>query len=528
MENIKELVNIDKCVGKERSQILIEGDIIVPDTKPDMERVLQSDEKVCIENFDIINGRISFKGKLDIEIIYISKSGEKPIHSIIYSNPINDFINIEDIEKGMLCNVSCDIENIEYKMINDRKLSFRAVLNVLGKAFSQVQENIITDITDIPEEQKIKKNFKINEIVLKKNDRFIIREEIHIPSGKPNIGEVIQCSIDICNKEVKTLNGKIGISGDFVLTTLYKSDLSESIIEFIETEIPFNGSVEAENVKEGMMADASIIVQDKYIKVCPDGDGEDRVIEVEICVGVFAEVSNEKEISILDDAYSIEQNLEILEKEVEYPAFLCRNKSQFPIKEVVSIDEDMAKVLQVFKVSGKQHLDEVKIINDKTIVEGIIDVNILYIASDDEMPIHCCNTIIPYRQTIETKGTKENQDIDYEIKVSLDKINASMVSEKEIEIKCMLNFYICINETKKTTLIENIDFSEFDPKFFDKFPSITIYIVKPHDTLWKIAKRFNTTIEDIVFINEIEDPDKIYVGEKLLILKGMPNELCKN
>ncbi len=87
MEPVKDTVKIDRCIGKETSQILIEGDIIVPDVKPDMENVLQSDESVFIESFDIVNGRISFKGKLNIELIYVSKSGEKPVHSIDFSTP---------------------------------------------------------------------------------------------------------------------------------------------------------------------------------------------------------------------------------------------------------------------------------------------------------------------------------------------------------------------------------------------------------------------------------------------------------
>ncbi len=522
MEPVKDTVKIDRCIGKETSQILIEGDIIVPDVKPDMENVLQSDESVFIESFDIVNGRISFKGKLNIELIYVSKSGEKPVHSIDFSTPINDFITIDGIEKEMLCNVNCEIENIDYKLINDRKVSFRAVLNVLGNVFSSEEENIVIDVEGIPENQMIKNNFKINEIVLKKADRFIIREEIHIPSGKPDISEIVQCAANISNKDVKAADGKIAISGELMISASYKSDMSDSVIEFIENEIPFNGMVEASNVKEGMFADAVVYVQDKYIKICPDSDGEDRIIEIEISVGVFVDVCYEKELQVLEDAYCTDKNLTASEKIIEYPSFLCRNKSQFPIKEVISLSDDFPEILQVFKISGKQHLDEQKILDDKIVVEGIIAVDILYIASDDETPIHCYNTIIPYRQTIETKGTRENKPFDCDIKVNLDRISLSMLSNREIEVKCMLNFYVCINEKKTINLIEDICFTDFDKNFFDRFPSMTVYVVKPGDTLWKIAKRFNTTIEDIVMINEIEDPDKIYPGEKFLILKRIP------
>ena len=47
--------------------------------------------------------------------------------------------------------------------------------------------------------------------------------------------------------------------------------------------------------------------------------------------------------------------------------------------------------------------------------------------------------------------------------------------------------------------------------------SIIMYIVKKDDTLWKIAKKFGSTVEDIVRANGIEDENKIYPGQKIYI-----------
>ena len=44
------------------------------------------------------------------------------------------------------------------------------------------------------------------------------------------------------------------------------------------------------------------------------------------------------------------------------------------------------------------------------------------------------------------------------------------------------------------------------------------YTVKKGDTLWKISKIYNVTISEIVQINDIKDPNLIYPGENLTIL----------
>ena len=49
--------------------------------------------------------------------------------------------------------------------------------------------------------------------------------------------------------------------------------------------------------------------------------------------------------------------------------------------------------------------------------------------------------------------------------------------------------------------------------------SVIIYVIKSGDTIWKIAKRFGSTIDDIVRVNGMKNPDRINVGEKIYIPK---------
>ncbi len=44
-----------------------------------------------------------------------------------------------------------------------------------------------------------------------------------------------------------------------------------------------------------------------------------------------------------------------------------------------------------------------------------------------------------------------------------------------------------------------------------------IYTIQKGDTLSGLAKRYNTTVNALVILNGISDPDKIYAGETLLI-----------
>lgn len=50
------------------------------------------------------------------------------------------------------------------------------------------------------------------------------------------------------------------------------------------------------------------------------------------------------------------------------------------------------------------------------------------------------------------------------------------------------------------------------------------YVVQPGDSLWKIAKRFDTTVEELARMNGIIEPDKIYPRQVLrIMIEEKPN-----
>jgi LysM repeat protein len=51
----------------------------------------------------------------------------------------------------------------------------------------------------------------------------------------------------------------------------------------------------------------------------------------------------------------------------------------------------------------------------------------------------------------------------------------------------------------------------------DAQPEGQIYIVQPGDTLSGIAAKFGVSIEDLIRVNQIANPDNLVVGTRLII-----------
>lgn len=516
-ELIKSQLVIDKNIGKETTQILLEGDIIVPDIKPDMSVILQTDSNVVISRLELTNDRVNFIGKLDISLLYLARGSEKPIHSITLTEQIDDFINIEGVTKDMYGESIAIIKNIDYKMLNDRKVNYRAVVEVSVQTFSFESFEVIKDIGNIKEEQCLKKTVCINRNVENKEDSFVVKDEISIPIGKPSIRELLQTSITVNNKEARVSLGKVFISGELIVTILYKGDNDNSVVEFLETEVPFNGSVSVDAAKDDMFADVSLVVKEKLMQIKPDSDGEDRVIDIEATILNHIRIFNQENLTLLEDAYIINKNLDVSKKKIKYPKLICKNKNQTQIKEIVLLDDQAPLMFQIYRISGVAHLESINVLDDKVIVDGLIETNILYVAEDDNTPLFCYKTIIPFKQVIETKGSRKNMNVN--IQSNIEHVGFNMLSGKEVEVRFLISFNAYVTADMELNVITDIDISDMDDEYLDSFSSITAYSVQQGDTIWKIAKRYNTTLDEIVEMNNIENVNMLSVGQKILILK---------
>ena len=67
-------------------------------------------------------------------------------------------------------------------------------------------------------------------------------------------------------------------------------------------------------------------------------------------------------------------------------------------------------------------------------------------------------------------------------------------------------------------VITGAQVNPMDMQKLQELPGIVGYIVQPDDTLWNIAKKFHTTVGNIISTNELAD-DKVKGGMRLLLVK---------
>ena len=147
-------------------------------------------------------------------------------------------------------------------------------------------------------------------------------------------------------------------------------------------------------------------------------------------------------------------------------------------------------------------------LNGKIVYEGEVELNFIF-ADNSVVGINTKKVTVPFEQTVD--GILENCKIETNTEVnSQEFINQLGTVNSNLDLNFETNSY----RTTAIPVINDIVVEEQDD--LEDY-SVIIYVAKQGDTLWKIAKRFGSTVDDIVRVNGIEKPDKLNVGEKIYI-----------
>ena len=174
-------------------------------------------------------------------------------------------------------------------------------------------------------------------------------------------------------------------------------------------------------------------------------------------------------------------------------------------------------MLRTEEVWGELHPGEIKTKTDAVEAEGVLRISLLYHCEGEESPLCILERWIPFGQMMELRGVAEGDTADVQLR--LDDLDFQMLSEQEGELRATVTMEAVVTRTETAEIVKDITLEEETEQ--PATAGAVIYVVQPQDTLWKIAKQYRTTVEDILAVNEIENPDLIYPGQKLLIIKQL-------
>ncbi|MBQ4087856.1 MAG: DUF3794 domain-containing protein [Clostridia bacterium] len=507
MEIKKETLHLQESSFRTGSNVMVEGDIILPDIKPDIREILLVDAKVQKHAEEIRGGKLYVTGNVQFHMLYAPDSNESELKSFEAVLPFSDSVDIPD--EDLSYTVRAATEHIGFSQVNSRKLSAKIIVSIQVRGLSVLDITPITSVADHTIQRRAEEYHVFVPLCEAKSD-IVLSDLLTVSPHMPDIDEILKTEATVSDTDYKVMNGKVLIRGTLCLHTLYTAANEAASAEQITHNIPFSEMLEAEYVDENSRVFLSFCVKDLTATPRGDMNGDTKIISLDATVGVCLNGSTSAHVTLIDDCYSTCGTLSCdKETAVLYEPMLLESSS-FTEQQKAAIPAGV-KAGAVLSSSAKPVLKECSFSDGAMHIKGALVTFLLL--RDDQGTVRSAVTETPFERVKPMSGDSLSADC----VLWAEQTEAQVMGDGSVEICVTMRYHTTVLKFREVTYIVSCDRQD-DESNGKTQPAIVIYFTEEGDTLWNIAKKYGTTVENIQSANDLES-DALSIGQKLFIPK---------
>lgn len=521
MEYKKDLLKMDQLVGEQLSQALIEGEIVVTEGKPDIARILDISGTVYTTGQEVIQDQVMVEGIIRYNLLYIATDENQSITNQETEIGFTEYVEVTGARPRMMAKVALDLEHIDYDVESPRKLNVKTVLNAECRVEYVLQMEVVQDFEGDMGVQALKEGIEVIVSGGEGSGQSIIREDIQLPDDMPSVVEILKKEAQVKILEKRVADNRIIVHGQINIKLLYLSNEKGEPIQFLNHEFPFSQFIEISGAYQGMECEAGVDVQELDVGLRQDIIGDIRILTIEMMLLLKGRTFEMRDHEIIMDAYSPGRILDLTKRNITLTRNIGEKQAQATVRENISLPDSVPEAARILYAEAKPILTDYSINQGQVVVEGILATALFYQPKDEQLPIASFKSDIPFTQNIDFQEIYEDMECDCQLSVSY--VNHTLLSPDEIELKVTVSAKVFAIESIEKQVLLSVEEVEAEG---DQDGGIYIYFVQPGDTLWSIAKRYNTTIGNILKYNNIENQDHLKAGSRMMIFNRLDSSIA--
>lgn len=517
MEFIQKSIQMDREKCSAGTQIALEDDINITDAKPDVYQLVTEKGHVDVEEVRAMEDHVHVKGTLHFSVLYIADEEVRRPACMEGALPFEERVFMDGVQAGDSVCVKAALEDLSIGMINSRKLSVQALLDL--KLLVEETEEIApaVGIEDADGVEVCRKQLQALNLVIEKKDILRMKEQISVPGGMPNIFCILWQDCRLKDMAFQIMDEKMTVHGSLGVFFLYEGEGEERKAVWYETELPVNGTVECQGMRAEMLEDICCRIGHQEAEVRPDEDGEERCIALDIVLELDMKLYEETKEDVIADVYGVKQEIEAVCMSGQYRQLLVKNTGKTKASGRLKTAPGVPAIQQICSAFGNVAVGGMEICEEGVRIWGTVNVQVLYASSDSELPFYCLKGSLPFFYVLEAPEVSEG--CSYRIEPALEEVTASMLDADEAEVRAVLSFKGLVCRVKREDVVTGARVSALDPEKLAALPGIVAYIVQEGDSLWEIGKKYYVPAAKMKEMNGLagEEPK---AGDRLLIVKG--------
>lgn len=475
------------------SEQSLDADINLPDYCPEIQRILSCTVAADLISVQNNSGRITADCNADIRILYVGENGK--ISSYEQNFPLQKYVESAKITSDCAVDVRVKTDYANCRAVNPRRTDVRAMLSFVFKVYGKREESLLCSaegagIQTVYDEHSFASLCSVSERA------FSLSEVIELPAEKPALSGIINVSACALADETKIINNKALIKGLCNVKIYYIAGESGAV-ESVEHSMPISQIIEADGLNENCKVNINLNVTSCEAVPKADSSGNIRLMDFNIRISALAAAFEEKPLTLITDAYSTEYKSEIKHKNIGLMSYIDSFDASFTNK--VILESIGVSVDSVIAVWCSEIYNNFIAKDDNCAINGTYQVNIVYKDSDNQYGIIRKPVDFDYS----VKMSEKSERINCFGSVQIMSCSCAVTGDSRLEVKTELCAKGLILSCGMKKYVSEILLSEDDNIKKDSC-ALTIYFCDKKESLWDIARKYNTTVEAIKAENEID------------------------
>lgn len=505
---ISEQVTLCETVAEAAAEIPVDAELSLPDYCQDIGRILRCRAVPALSVCEPRGDSVHLEGIIKLRCMYADGRG-KALRCFEHELPFAADIPAPKLKDYQSASVRADITTgyINCRALSQRKIDVHGVLNARIAAQAAQTADILTGAEGAGIRAHCEKAV-VSQFKTRKSTVFTVSESLELGKGNPPVLSLLRSSADIIMSECKPIANKLIVKGEILIGIVYGAG-DGGAVESMSYSIPFNQFVDMTGVEEGDDIDISLRVQNMELSPRADADGEYRLIAADTHIAVDAAAYEEREVSVLTDAYSVECELAIERKKLVMEHLAARVDGRCSSSCRLETSREIEKVLDCWCEIGSAASS----CREKSAVTKVNAAGcaIVRLADGD---LEYLETAMTFESETALPGELVRGRCDAAAAVRGCVCN--IAAANRLELKAEIDAIATLREDVIINGVSAVTPDENRPKSTEQLPAVVMYFGEAGEELWTIARENSAGLEDIAADNDIEG-DRLEKDKLLLI-----------
>ncbi len=539
-------------VGDLTRRINIEAKLEITADLPRLKKIIHGDFQLNTPIINILENSLVVTGRVFPHILYLSESVERVRNEEVEAEGSENYyypqefgigwygdngisyeekIDIQGLRPGM--NVQVEVSALvgNFERIGIDQVLFKGLLEITIHSSYQQTAGVISNI-DLQAHEKInlvKDRVMVEDLLGVKKVTLPVQSNLVISSLKPGISRILKVLVKPAGISQEVSKNRVHIKGLLEISVIYVGTDDEGN--------PTDIFVNDWNREYG-----SAVSFETYVDI--EADGEIIAIPRIMAQNMVIEPKNTHELSLLANLQCEIELSRLYHKEMVVDAtaeeeIIDIQKHLLNLEEYSGeISGEIALDLEIDLPSGFDGIDRIltfhgmprdvmaEASDNKVLIEGNLDLWLMYIndsAKEERVTVVTWDKL--NNSGLPLTGILEYLDLQpgtlLRTQIMLDSLHLELIDSRKLKLSGIVRARI-FSRTPRAIFVLR-DCAVVIPVDYSTRPSMLFYVVQPGDTLWKIARRYQTTVDTLVKVNQITNPDYLEVGQKLIIPKRIVN-----